>query len=256
MRLIFSLIMKNKMLRKAVGAAAYIAAVFLLLQLLYTGINNPVIFPSPFEVAGIMAEQITDPQCIDAIAITILRVSLGIAASFLTGAVLGIVRFFYPWTSRILDRFVLLLRSLPNITLIILFLFWFDGESCIFFVICLVLFPLVYQACADSLVQIGQEWKDLFAVYSQPRLYLLKKIYLPLLKPDLGSALISVSSLGFKVGVMAEILSQVRSGIGRSMQIAKLNIDIASLFAWTAWLLIVVFVYEQFVKKLIRICFK
>ena len=81
-------------------------------------------------------------------------------------------------------------------------------------------------------------------------------MYIPLLKPALGSALISITSLGFKVGVMAEILSQVRGGIGRNMQIAKLNVDLASLLAWTIWFLIVVAVCEWIIKKTIATIMK
>ena len=120
----------------------------------------------------------------------------------------------------------------------------------------LVLFPVVYQACADELETIQTCWKDVLAIYPQPRRYLLRQVYIPLLKPALGSALISITSLGFKVGVMAEILSQVRGGIGRNMQIAKLNVDLASLLAWTIWFLIVVAVCEWIIKKTIATIMK
>jgi len=43
--------------------------------------------------------------------------------------------------------------------------------------------------------------------------------------------------MGFKVCVMAEILSQVKTGIGRQMNIGRLNLEIASVFGWTLWLL-------------------
>jgi NitT/TauT family transport system permease protein len=43
----------------------------------------------------------------------------------------------------------------------------------------------------------------------------------------------TAAGLGLKVGIMAEILGQVRSGIGRSMNYARLNLDTAGIVAWT-----------------------
>ena len=203
-----------------------------------------------------MKEQLQTTIFYKSIFFTVTRVVFGIAMSFFFGARLAFWRFFYPKTRIWLDYLILLLRSIPNITLMILFLFWLGGEQSLFLVIFLVLFPVVYQACADELETIQTRWKDVLEIYPQPRRYLLRQVYIPLLKPALGSALISITSLGFKVGVMAEILSQVRGGIGRNMQIAKLNVDLASLLAWTIWFLIVVAVCEWIIKKTIATIMK
>ena len=207
-------------------------------------------------VLAAMKEQLQTTIFYKSIFFTVTRVVFGIAMSFFFGARLAFWRFFYPKTRIWLDYLILLLRSIPNITLMILFLFWLGGEQSLFLVIFLVLFPVVYQACADELETIQTRWKDVLEIYPQPRRYLLRQVYIPLLKPALGSALISITSLGFKVGVMAEILSQVRGGIGRNMQIAKLNVDLASLLAWTIWFLIVVAVCEWIIKKTIATIMK
>ena len=223
---------------------------------LFLVLDNPVIFPSPWMVLAAMKEQLQTTIFYKSIFFTVTRVVFGIAMSFFFGARLAFWRFFYPKTRIWLDYLILLLRSIPNITLMILFLFWLGGEQSLFLVIFLVLFPVVYQACADELETIQTRWKDVLEIYPQPRRYLLRQVYIPLLKPALGSALISITSLGFKVGVMAEILSQVRGGIGRNMQIAKLNVDLASLLAWTIWFLIVVAVCEWIIKKTIATIMK
>lgn len=225
-------------------------------EFLFLVMDNPVIFPSPWMVLAAMKEQLQTTIFYKSIFFTVTRVVFGIAMSFFFGAMLAFWRFFYPKTRIWLDYLILLLRSIPNITLMILFLFWLGGEQSLFLVIFLVLFPVVYQACADELETIQTRWKDVLEIYPQPRRYLLRQVYIPLLKPALGSALISITSLGFKVGVMAEILSQVRGGIGRNMQIAKLNVDLASLLAWTIWFLIVVAVCEWIIKKTIATIMK
>ena len=56
---------------------------------------------------------------------------------------------------------------------------------------------------------------------------------LPDLLPEMLSTGKTAAGLGLKVGIMAEILGQVRSGIGRSMNYARLNLDTAGIVAWT-----------------------
>lgn len=215
---------------------------------LYHLIDNPIIFPSPFSVLRIMIADLGQKEFYQITLVSIGRVLFGVFASLLLGILIAFLRFFHQNMSWI-DRLILIFRSIPNVTLVILFLFWVDGEKSIFFVMFLVLFPIVYQACVDALYTIQKQWSAVFDIYPQPRSYMIKAIYVPMLGDTLRSVIVSISSLGFKVGVMAEILSQVRLGIGRSMQIAKLNIDIASLTAWTLWLLILIFLIEKGIKK-------
>ena len=58
--------------------------------------------------------------------------------------------------------------------------------------------------------------------------------------------------MAFKVGVMAEILGQVSVGVGRQMQLARLNFDLVSVLAWTGWIILLLFVFDQLLKRLLR----
>jgi len=60
-----------------------------------------------------------------------------------------------------------------------------------------------------------------------------------MLKNEFFESLKTGIGLGVKVCVMAEILSQVKTGIGKEMNISRLNLDISSVFGWTCWLMIV-----------------
>ena len=86
-------------------------------------------------------------------------------------------------------------------------------------------------------------------MYPQSNFYKLKNVYLPLGRSALLSSFLSIVALGFKVGVMAEILSQVSLGIGKKMQYAKLNVDLASVLAWTIWLLLIVNIVVFLIRK-------
>jgi NitT/TauT family transport system permease protein len=57
-------------------------------------------------------------------------------------------------------------------------------------------------------------------------------------------------SLGFKVGVMAEILGQVQPGLGYLMHIARINFETADVFAYTAIMIIIVVIIEKGMNRI------
>lgn len=77
-------------------------------------------------------------------------------------------------------------------------------------------------------------------------------VYLPLLRPAMASSWITCSSLGFKVVVMAEIMTSVSLGIGANMQYDRLNVNLAGVMAWTIWLLICVCIFNKLLKKVLE----
>ena len=51
---------------------------------------------------------------------------------------------------------------------------------------------------------------------------------------------------------MAEIFSQVQIGIGRQMNLCRLNFDMIGLFAWTGWIVILLVFLENIIRKILR----
>ena len=49
---------------------------------------------------------------------------------------------------------------------------------------------------------------------------------------------------------MAEILGQVPDGIGKKLQWSYLNIEMAEVFAWTIWLIILLVLLEHGLRLL------
>ncbi|MBR5207508.1 MAG: ABC transporter permease, partial [Erysipelotrichaceae bacterium] len=61
---------------------------------------------------------------------------------------------------------------------------------------------------------------------------------------------------GFKVCVMAEILGQVSAGIGRQMNIGRLNLDLASVFGWTLWLILISYGLQKIIEIVQKITYR
>jgi len=238
-----------KMLSEIKKIVIWCATIYGIGMIIFLTFKNPFIFPNPNTILRIMAEQVQDKDFYISILYTLTLVMSAVLCSFIGGIFLASISQLCLRASNWIETSILTIRTIPNITLLIVLLFWLDREQSIFWVLFLVLFPIVYQNCHDQFLEIDQTWKPLFVLYPQSNFYKLKNVYLPLGRSALLSSFLSIVALGFKVGVMAEILSQVSLGIGKKMQYAKLNVDLASVLAWTIWLLLIVNIVVFLIRK-------
>lgn len=216
-------------------------------------IDNSFILPRPDQVIMIMMKQLGSSTLYFSVFVTILRAFVSLMISFITASFFSLLALKYKLFQMYLDKALLILRSIPNVTYVILLLFWLSRETMVFVVSFLLLFPIIYQSLYEALVEITKTWRDVMRMYPQTLWITFSRIYLPLIKPSIVASLISASSLSFKVGIMAEILGQVHSGIGRQMQLARLDVDLSAVMAWTIWLLVCVFVFDGIIKKIMKL---
>ena len=215
----------------------YFIAGFLVFWLILSClINNIYILPSPFMVIEIMIKLLFATSFYSSVFMSVFRAVLSVIVSFIVAVLIAIISLRKHFISSLLEKTILILRSIPNVTYVIL-----------------LLFPIIYQNIFESLKEQENLWHDVLMIYPQSMYVTVTRIYIPLMKSAVVSSLISASSLAFKVGVMAEILGQVQTGIGRQIQLARLDIDLASVMAWTIWLILIVFVFDALIKKLLHL---
>lgn len=87
-------------------------------------------------------------------------------------------------------------------------------------------------------------------------LYNLRYAYLPLIQGYILSAIQTTLPLGLKVGVMTEIFVSTQYGIGKQLYLARVQIDMTSIFAWVLWMELMAFlmiklsdILIQFIQK-------
>ena len=74
---------------------------------------------------------------------------------------------------------------------------------------------------------------ELARVYGWPRGRVLRRIYVPSVRPHFLAALRSGLGFGWKAGIAAEVLTVPHSAIGRMIYESKLYLQTTDLFAWT-----------------------
>ncbi len=218
---------------------------FALWQIIAMVVNQAVILPSFSDVFMRLIKHLSQSILYINLFYTLSRVILGTLIAFVFSLSFAIFSYDFKWIKQALNPLILISKTIPNITYILLVLIWFSRELSVLFVTILILFPVLYNQISISLVEINPELLELLKLYPETYYYRLIKVILPLIKVSLYEGIKGALSLGFKVGVMAEILGQVQPGLGYLMHIARMNFETVDLFAYTAIMIIVVILIEK-----------
>ncbi|MHB8097661.1 MAG: ABC transporter permease [Erysipelotrichaceae bacterium] len=223
---------------------------FILWQGIAMMVNQSIILPSFFDVLSRLILILSDSSFYNHLFITLFRVVLGTLSAFILSFIFAIVSYDFKWVEQALKPLVLVSKTIPNITYILLVLIWFSREMSVFFVTLLILFPVLYTQISTGLFGINPEHLELLKLYPETYFHRLTKVIIPLVRIPLFEGLKGALSLGFKVGVMAEILGQVQPGLGYLMHIARMNFETVDLFAYTAIMILVVVLIENGINTL------
>ena len=199
--------------------------------------QNDVLLPGPIDVAAAMFHQAQRDDFVFVLFHTALRTLIGCFVSLLTAGALGVAGGINFTFKSFFSPIHHLIKTIPNITYMILILIWLGQEKSVTVIVFFILFPVFYAEFLHQTEVIQCKINDLLTIYPVTVKEKWMNIILPMLLPEIFNSLKTGIGMGFKVCVMAEILSQVKTGIGRQMNIGRLNLEIASVFGWTLWLL-------------------
>lgn len=218
----------------------------ILWQLFSLLVSNNLILPSPILVIQQMLMQIQNPNMWMSCLLTIFRAMGALFFSFTIALPLSFLATFYPRTFRYsLDRIAALMQTVPNVCYIIMLLFWTSRNMTVVLTGVFLLSPMIYRILVEQIDVIIAKWTPVWILYPQPKWILMSQICLLMLKPAIASALKSASSMAFKVCVTSEILTGLTPGIGRNIQMARLDLNAAGVLGWSIWLVLLSLGFEK-----------
>ena len=233
------------MLKKSLVWILYIVGY----EVLVFVVNKPIILPDLFTVLKFFIAEASDINFYIAFFTSITRVLIGSSLALIFAFFSALVSQRYDWYRSLINPFLTLVKTLPNITYILLILIWLSREISVSVIAMLIVFPASYSQMISGLDNLNVDQLEVMEVYPESFIETLLKVYIPNLLPFIFEAMILSLSLGFKVGVMAEILGQVQPGLGYLLYGAKVNFEIAELFALSIWMIL----WVVFVEKGIRL---
>lgn len=234
-----------------------IAISFMILLLLWQWLSvvmdNDVLLPCPFAVLKTMLLQLQTAVFYTAVFHTFLRILCGFMIALLFALVIALITYLYQWIADLLYPLLLITRSIPNISYILIVLFWCSPKTGVIVISFLILFPTMYTNLYQGLCACPKAYLDVMKLYPGSRLFDVVHVYLPYLRSYLFTAASIGISLALKVGIMAEILGQANDGIGRQLNLCRIDLDTTGIFAWTVWIILMLYVADYLLRGMKRL---
>lgn len=227
----------------------------LLWQLLSRLIANPFLMAGPVETLEALGRMAGTALFWSSLLMSFLRMSGG----FLTGSALAVLSaalaYRFEGLRVFLRPFVACMKSVPVASFIILILIWAGNRLVAFWVSGIVCFPVLYLNTLSGLLATDSGLIEAARLFRFGLRDQLKLLYLPQLRPFFSSALSIACGMGFKAGVAAEVIGQPLLSIGNGIYRAKIYLETADIFAWTAAIVLISWLAEKLIRRVFSVYF-
>ena len=196
-------------------------------------INKRLILVSPVEVVKRLFELLPDGAFWSSIFETGGRIILGYLLGLAVGTCLAMLAARLTLLRDFFSPFMLTVKAVPVASFTILALFFLSSENLAILVTFLIALPIVYSNILTGIDSMDKRLVDMANLF---RIAPHKKavyIYFSQILPYFRTAASVAAGLSWKSGVAAELIVITTASIGEMLYLAKVELDSASLFAWT-----------------------
>lgn len=246
--------------RQAVERKAFVGRRRMVILLLWLALwqiaaawtDNRILLVGPAEVLYAFVQNVAAPDFLKIVMHSLVRIGLGFFLALFLGLVLGTAGYRLPVIAEILEPAVQTLKSVPVASFVVLLLIWFGSLRLSFFISLLIVFPNVYVNTIAGLKSTDVKLLEMSRVFGMGRWNRFFYIYRPALMPYLDSCLKASLGMAWKSGVAAELIGLPDDSLGERLYMSKIYLDTAGLFAWTLTIVLISYVFEKTVLRLIR----
>ncbi|MET9266465.1 ABC transporter permease [Amycolatopsis sp. NPDC004079] len=186
-----------------------------------TGVLSPTLLASPGQVLAAVGELWTSGQLGDALEVSLARAGAGLAIGVLVGLSLGVLTGFSRLGEELLDSSVQLLRTVPFLSLVPLFMVWFGiGETARVVLIAVATSFPMYVSASGGVRNADRGLLEAMRTFGMGRLALVREVVLPGALPSLLSGLRLSMTLSVIALIAAEEINST-AGIGYLMSTAQ-----------------------------------
>ena len=186
-----------------------------------SGALNPAVLASPQQVASAAWQLWRSGQLQSAVGVSVLRAATGLVFGVSAGLVLGVITGFSRLGEELLDSPLQLLRALPFLSLVPLFMVWFGigEEARVVLIAVATSFPM-YVSAAGGVRAVDPRLVEAMRTFGLSRWALVREVVLPAAMPSLLSGLRLSMTLSVIALIAAEEINTT-NGIGFLMAQAQ-----------------------------------
>ena len=217
------------------NTAAYFLGILLIALLIQgTGAirNDRLVFPGVGGILQAFFRLLTQAHTYGLILTTLRHLLAVLALSTAVGVLLGLVEGMVPFVRSLLSPLMIFLRSIPMIVLVVMIMVLTKYERVPLIASSLVLIPMISEATCEGCLRIDRELLDVYRLNSGFTLYILWKVYLPLMAGYMKQAYISAAGMGIKMVVSTEYLVQTRNSLGKAIYSSSYFNEYEDIYAY------------------------
>lgn len=215
-------------------------------------INQEIYLPSPFATFKSLFDLMFDKVTYITILYSTYRTLLGFAISTFWGVILGFVCGMNKSIFNLLNPLVMIIRTVPVMSIIIIAIMWFKDTNVPVFVAFLMCFPIIWTNTIQGIASTDNKLLQMCKIYNIKKMRVIKSVYFHSALPYIKAGMVSALGISWKVTSAAEVLSLPKYSIGRFLYDSKVYLEIPNLFAWT----IIIILLSIFFEKLLKIIFE
>lgn len=230
------------------------AVLFALLiwHIISTSVGLTLLIPSPFAVLKKLHKLLHTKEFYIIIGLSSIKILTGFLLAFLSAFLLAFVAYKYEWFMMLIKPYILMIKSVPVASFIIIALLWLHKSYLAVLISFLIVLPLIYQNILSSLNSIDIKMLEFAYVYKLNAYKKFIYIYLPALKPYICAASSTAIGMAWKAGVAAELIGTPNLSVGKMLYEAKIYLESDTLFAWTLVIVILSYCFEKLLLYIIK----
>lgn len=184
-----------------------------------------LILPSPYAVFASIGTLFGEAAFLHELLLTLKRGLVGTGIAVLVGSVLGLLAGRFATASVMSRPIVTILVGIPPIAWIVLAMIWFGlGDMTVMFTVIVAAFPIVFVGALQGSRTVENDLKEMMESFGIGFWQKVRDLYFPHLFSYLFPAWVSALGMGWKIVIMAELLSS-SDGIGASLAVARSHLD-------------------------------
>lgn len=194
--------------------------------------TSHLFWPEFFEVFFNSFRLLGTSSTLKSLGFSILRLLISLAISSFLGLLLGLIAGILNPFGQFLMPMISVLKSFPTIALILLLAVYVPHFS--YYVVSLVLFPIIFQASYEGARKKYLEFHDDLSVNGSSFLTTSFRVVLPTSLPHFFLGLLQALGLGIKVEITAEIFAYRSDyyGLGKLIYLSSTDLDYLSMMSY------------------------
>lgn len=221
-------------------------------QAIAVKVNNDIYLPKLQEVLTSLFQIVKEKDFLLIVFSSFYRTIISFGVALIFAIIMGVLSSLYPLINNLLKPLNSIGKTIPTLVLVVLALIWVDKDNAPFIVGIAIVFPILYDGILNTLTKNDKKLEEMMKIYEVPTLEKVKKVYVPNIIFYILKILVPTISLAFKVVIAGEVHGQPKYGIGASVQLAKMNFDTPTIFAWIVIIAIISLLFELVNKILTK----